>query len=235
MDESKDRLVKVRVDRITDGAYRGKNSLATGNRKLATCKNLAARSESIPSRDRSKGRGCALFTEFRMRLESLQSPLYLFHSRERRMNRRRMVAVPWAWDTLEAMSPEYVNRDFERAFFLILLPSALYSSIFMLFSPFPVLTLKSNYPVMQTLNLSYGCSDFFRATRGPAGYLFGLKPFLRLLPPDSSTELRNLNFSKRFNKHFPALFRLKIKKNIYICICSISTKLITDIHHTRYI
>jgi len=31
--------------------------------------------------------------------------------------RRRMVAVPRAWDTLELMSPEYVTRDFGGAFF----------------------------------------------------------------------------------------------------------------------
>lgn len=34
------------------------------------------------------------------------------------MNRRRMVAVPRAWDTLELMSLEYVTRDFGGAFFL---------------------------------------------------------------------------------------------------------------------
>lgn len=33
------------------------------------------------------------------------------------MNRRRMVAVLRAWDTLELMSPEYVTRDFGGAFF----------------------------------------------------------------------------------------------------------------------
>lgn len=196
MDESFQKKKKknqrtIRVDRITDrGLSREKFPSNRVRRKLATCKNLAARSESIPSRDRKgQGIGCALFTEFRMRLESLQSPLYLFHSRERRMNRRRMVAVPRAWDTLEAMSPEYVNRDFERAFFLIPLPSALYSSIFMLFfPPFPVLTLKSNYPVMQTLNLSYGFLPV-RATGVEGVSLKRFVSFCSPLLPDLSREL----------------------------------------------
>lgn len=47
----------IRVDRITDrGLSREKFPSNRVRRKLATCKNLAARSESIPSRDR-KGRG----------------------------------------------------------------------------------------------------------------------------------------------------------------------------------
>jgi len=49
---------------------------------------------------------------------------------EKRMNRRWMVAVPWAWDTLELMSPEYITWDFGGAFFLIpLLTSFVPSSI----------------------------------------------------------------------------------------------------------
>jgi len=59
-----------------------------------------------------------VFNEFRMRLESLRRPsLPSPFSRKRRMNRRRMVAVPRAWDTLELMSLEYVTRDFGGAFF----------------------------------------------------------------------------------------------------------------------
>lgn len=63
-----------------------------------------------------------------------------------------------------------------------------------------------------------------RATRGPAGYLLVWNHSFLL--PDSSTELRsdrNLNFSKRSNKHFPfpcfvSICILKIKKYIYILL-----------------
>lgn len=63
-----------------------------------------------------------------------------------------------------------------------------------------------------------------RATRGPAGYLLVWNHSFLL--PDSSTELRsdrNLNFSKRSNKHFPfpcfvSTCILKIKKYIHIFV-----------------
>lgn len=44
----------------------------------------------------------------------------------------------------------------------------LFLYLYAFFPPFPVLTLKSNYPVMQTLNLSYGFLPV-RATRGRGG------------------------------------------------------------------
>lgn len=69
----------------------------------------------------------------------------------------------------------------------------LFLYLYAFFPPFPVLTLKSNYPVMQTLNLSYGFLPV-RATRGRGGrggIFETIRFFLFLFLPDSSRELWN--------------------------------------------
>lgn len=79
------------------------------------------------------------------------------------------------------------------------------------FFPFPVLTLKSNYPVMQTLNLSYGCSDFspFEQRVDRRG-VFCFETIRFFFSPIHRQNDRNLNFWKRLNKYF-APFDLYIK------------------------